>query len=120
MNLNKIIYWIATGLFTVLMLFSVSNYFFNNATIREAFTGFGYPTYIISPLAIAKLLGLVAILSRKSELLKEWAYAGFFYNVVLAFFAHVMINDNQQWGALAAMVLLLTSYFFQRRAFAND
>ena len=77
-------------------------------------------TYIIYPLAIAKLLGLVAILSRKSELLKEWAYAGFFYNVVLAFFAHVMINDNQQWGALAAMVLLLTSYFFQRRAFAND
>ncbi len=108
---KKVLYWGATSLFTLLMLFSVYNYFFNNAAITEAFESLGYPTYLIYPLAVAKLLGLVVIWGNFSKWLKEWAYAGFFFNALLAFFAHYMIADGQQLGAVLAMLFVLTSYF---------
>ena len=110
MKPNKIIYYVATGLLTVLMLFSVSMYFFNHEEVAKMFTSFGYPTYIIYPYAVAKILGLVALWFVTNKTLKEWAYAGFFFAFILAFFAHIMINDGEQTGALIAMVLLITSY----------
>ncbi len=109
--LQKILYWGATSLFTLLMLFSVYNYFFNHEAITAAFESFGYPTYLIYPLAVAKLLGLVALWSNISKWLKEWAYAGFFFNAILAFFAHYMVSDGQQMGALLAFIFVLISYF---------
>lgn len=115
---NKIIFYASTGLLSVLMVMSAGMYFFKNADISAVFESLGYPTYIIYPLAIAKLLGLVAIWTRKSKALLEWAYAGFFFDFVLAFFAHLMISDSDQWGALVAMILLLISYLFQKKVFA--
>ncbi|RKR14891.1 DoxX-like protein [Maribacter vaceletii] len=115
MKTQKIIYWIATGLLTVLMLFSASMYFFKHEMIKEAFTSFGYPTYIIYPLAVAKLLGLGVIASNKGGALKEWAYAGFFFDFVLAFFAHYMISDGQQSLAVVGLVVLLASYFLGKK-----
>lgn len=111
MKTTKIIYYISTGLLTVLMLFSVSQYFFNYETIEGFFKSFGYPTYIIYPYGAIKLLGLVALWFIPSNSLKEWAYSGYFFAFVLAFFAHYMIGDGEQMGALVALVLLLTSYF---------
>ncbi|MGH1365426.1 MAG: DoxX family protein [Calditrichia bacterium] len=114
---DKIIYWASTGLLTLLMLFSAGMYIFNNEEIQGAFTGLGFPTYIIYPLAIAKLLGLVAIWTRKSETLKEWAYAGFFFNFVLAASAHMNIGDGEAGGAMFAIVLALVSYIYEKKVF---
>lgn len=111
MKFKKIAFWLSTALLTAFMLFSVYNYFFNHETIAGFFEAMGYPTYVIYPLAIAKLLGLLAIWGNFSKWLKEWAYAGFFFNFTLAFFAHYMIGDGQQMGAAMALVFLLTSYF---------
>ena len=61
MKRDKIIFYVATGLLTLLMLFSVSMYFFKHDEVSVMFTSFGYPTYIIYPYAIAKLFGLVAL-----------------------------------------------------------
>jgi len=108
---KKILYWASTGLLTLLMFFSGYNYVFNNEAITAAFESFGYPTYLIYPLAIAKLLGLVAIWGNFSKWLKEWAYAGFFFDTVLAFFAHYMVSDGQHFGAVLALVFVLVSYF---------
>ena len=115
MKRNKNIFYIATGLLTALMLFSVSTYFFNHEEVAKMFTSFGYPTYIIYPYAIAKLLGLFAIWNPNFKTLKEWAYAGFFYAFILAFFAHVMIGDGEQIGAVVAMILLIVSYIFNKK-----
>lgn len=111
MKTQKIIYWIATGLLTLLVLFSAGMYFFNHVEVAKVFEGLGYPTYIIYPLAVLKLLGLLVILGNFGGKLKEWAYAGFFFNFVLAFFAHIMVGDGEQIGALMGLVFLLTSYF---------
>lgn len=115
MKTNKIIYYASTSLFTLLMLFSVSMYIFNHEQIIQAFESFGYPTYLIYPLAKAKVLGLVALWFVNNQAIKEWAYAGFFFNVVLAFFAHVMISDGEQMGAVIGLVLLITSYIFSKK-----
>jgi len=114
MKINKIIYYVATGLLTAILLFSAGMYFFNNEGVQVMFSGFGYPTYIIYPLAIAKLLGLFAIWNPNFKVLKEWAYAGFFFNFILAFFAHYMIGDGGYTMALMAFTFLIISYIYSK------
>lgn len=115
MKANTIIYYISTSLLTLLLLFSVGMYFFNHEEVAGMFTSFGYPTYIIYPYAIAKLLGLMAIWFVANKVIKEWAYAGFFFAFILAFFAHFMVGDGEQMGALVAMILLTASYLTYKK-----
>jgi len=115
MKINKIIYYVATSLLTLLMLFSAGMYFFNHAEVSDMFITFGYPTYIIYPYAVAKILGLITIWFVDNKALKEWTYAGFFFGFVLAFFAHFMIGDGNQSAALIALVLLTVSYVFRKK-----
>jgi hypothetical protein len=112
---NKIIFYLATGLLTTLMLFSVSMYFFKHEDVSTLFARFGYPAYIIYPYGVAKLLGLFAIWNPSFKTIKEWAYSGFFFAFILAFFAHYMIGDGEQGGAMVALVLLIVSYIFHKR-----
>jgi len=118
-NKNKIIYLTTTGLLTALMLMSAGMYFFNHEMVSQTFTKLGFPTYIIYPLAIAKILGLIAIWTRKSPLLKEWAYAGFFFDFVLALAAHISINDGEYIPALVAIVLLILSRIYDGKYFGE-
>lgn len=116
-NRNKIIYWIATGLLSTLMLMSASMYFFKYEMVSQTFLNLGFPVYIIYPLAIAKLLGVIAILTKKSKTLKEWAYAGFFFDFLLALSAHWVINDGEFVPAFVAIVLLIVSYRYDKKVF---
>jgi len=111
MNLQKGIYWIATLLLGAIMLYSASMYFMNTDMVERFFERFDYPTYLVIPLAIAKVLAVIMILWRKSSWLTEWAYAGIFFDVTLAVFAHYFKEDDITF-ALCAMVVLLISYFF--------
>jgi len=115
MKRDHIIFYIATGLLTAFMLFSVSMYVFKHEAIVGAFTSFGYPSYLIYPYAVLKLLGIFALWNPNFKVIKEWAYSGFFFAFVLAFFAHYMIKDGQQTGAVLALVLLTVSYIFNKR-----
>ena len=116
--MNKIVYWVATGFVCLMMVFSASMYIFNNAAIQEAFTGLGYPTFIIYPLAVAKLLAVVAILTRRSSKLKEWAYAGLFFDFLLALQAHLVAQDGQFVLAAVALVALIVSYIYDEKVFS--
>lgn len=110
----KIGYYVATGLLSLLMFFSAGMYLFNNAAVQEMFKSFGYPTYIIYPLAVAKILGVIALWG-PWKTIKEWAYSAFFFEFILAFFAHYMIGDGEQMGAVMAIVLLVTSYILYNK-----
>lgn len=114
---NKIIYWIATGLLSAFMLMSASMNIFNNEMVQETFGSLGFPIYIIYPLALAKLLGLAAILTKKSAVLKEWAYAGFFFEFVLALSAHLNVGDGEFIPAIVAIILLFVSYYYDKKVF---
>jgi len=111
---NKIIYLVATGLLSVNMLLSAGMYLFKHEMVVEMFTSLFYPAYIIYPLAIAKILGLIAIWSDKSRTLKEWAYAGFVFELLLAFSAHINVGDGESLPAAIALLLVLISYYSYR------
>ena len=115
MKWARIFYWVVTGPFVALMLFAVYNYIFKHELIVDVFNKLGYPTYIIYPLAIAKLLGVIAIVTSKSRTLKEWAYAGFFFNFVLALSAHINAGDGQFTPALVCLILLAASYVLDKK-----
>ncbi|TYA71795.1 DoxX family protein [Seonamhaeicola marinus] len=117
MKLDKIIFYVSTGVLTAIMLFSSGMYFFKHDMIEGAFKSFGYPTYIIYPYAIVKLVGLIPIWGAKFKILKEWAYAGYLYAFTLAFFAHVMIGDGQQGTVIVAFAALVISYIFNKRLY---
>lgn len=118
MKLLRIIYWIATILLSLLMLFAAYNYIFKHALVRDVFDKLGYPAYIIYPLAAAKVLGVIAILTKKSRTLKEWAYAGFFFNFILAASAHLNAGDGANVApALVSLGLLSISYFADRKIY---
>ena len=120
MKLNKIIYWVSTTLLGVLLLMSAGMYIFNYLAIEEAFKSFGYPTYLIYPLAIAKTTAVLVLVIQKQSIIKEWVYSALFFEIVLAFFAHFMIGDGEQTAAVIAMALLILSYIFGKRTFKNS
>lgn len=115
MKTQKILYWIATALVSLMFLGSATMYFVKNADVTLVFESLGFPTWIIYPLAICKIAAVVVILANKGGALKEWAYGGLFFNTTLAFFAHVMVGDGEEIGALIAMALLLSSYFLGKK-----
>ena len=115
----KIAYWVSTGLLSALLLMSAGMYLFNTKAIEELFKGFGYPVYLIYPLAVAKITAVVLLLSQKKTWIKEWVYAALFFEFILAFFAHVMIGDGEQMGAVIAMTLLLVSYAAGNKLFKS-
>ena len=114
MDIKKIIFYASTGLLTALLLFSAGMYFFNHEYIVQAFQHLGYPAYLIYPLAVAKILGLIAIWSDISKFLKNLAYAGFFYDTVLAYTAHIMAGDGALSLALLGIILVVVSYFTEK------
>jgi len=111
----KLIYWTATGLLSVMMVMSASMYIFKHKDIVKAFETLGHPSYIIYPLALAKFLGILTIIVRPSEVLKHFAYAGFFFNFLLAAAAHLSVGDGDAIGAIFALVLLAISFAFEQK-----
>nr|WP_101445615.1 DoxX family protein [Aquimarina sp. MAR_2010_214] len=109
MQVMKIIYWIATIVLCAIMLYSAQMYFFKTEMIKGFFESFDYPTYIVIPLAVAKVLGITAILTNKIKWLKEWAYAGFFFDLVLATLAHHYAG-HAIGLSLYAIIILIVSY----------
>ncbi len=119
MKKNKIIYWIATGLLTLIFFAGAMMYIFNYPRAEGFFISLGFPTWIIYPLAILKILGVIAILTKKSNFLKELAYSGFLFDAILALAAHIIVSDGEYAPAIIALVLIAISWFFDRKIFGN-
>jgi len=117
MTQDKIIYWVSTGLLCALMAFSATMYFMNYEEVVDVFAQLGFPAWVVYPLAVAKVLGIVAILSKQSKLLKEWAYAGFFFDAFLAFGAHHYAQDGAGTPALIGIVLVIISRIYDSKLY---
>lgn len=110
MKTKTIIYWAATVLLCALMTYSASMYFMNTEMIQSYFESHGYPAYIVIPLAIAKILGILMLLTRKVRWLTDWAYAGFFFDLVLAGALHY-VHQEDVIPAIVGIVLVFVSFF---------
>ncbi len=75
----------------------------------------GYPVYLLTIIGVWKILGVVAILIPKYTLLKEWAYAGFFFVMTGAIYSHIASGDpvTATFPALFLLILTVVSWFFR-------
>lgn len=93
MRTTKILYWVFTILLIVLMLFSSLTSFMNNPQGAEFAKHLGYPLSLFKFLAVAKILGVIAILAPGNPKLKEWAYAGFSFDLIGAIYSGLAVGD---------------------------
>src|SRR5215813_13775974 len=119
---NKIIYWISTlwlalGMLATgtLQLFRVKAEGAVAPPGVDGITHLGYPIYFLTILGVWKILGVVALLIPKYPLLKEWAYAGFFFAMSGAAFSHIAVGDSvsEIFPSLLLLVLTVVSWYFR-------
>ena len=108
-----IAYWVITGIFAAFMAFSAIPDILLAPDAVTMITGLGYPAYFIPFIGVAKLLGSIAILIPGFNRIKEWAYAGLFFDLAGATYS-VMAKEGFQ-PQLTFMVLpigfLFLSYY---------
>ena len=112
---NKIIYWIATIWLALGMLSTAIVQLMKNKEEVDMMSTLGYPIYILMILGVWKILGVIAILIPKFPLLKEWAYAGFFFIMSGAIISHLAVGDAAKtlFGPLLLIVLTIASWYFR-------
>lgn len=118
MKRTNIAYWIVTGLFAALMTVSgIPDILLIPEAVAMVTDHLGYPTYFLVFLGVAKVLGAICILVPRYPRLKEWAYAGFFYDLLAAMWSGYSVGDPPgQWlPILIAIALLFGSYALHHR-----
>lgn len=112
----NLIYWINTILFAGLMAFSaIPNAMTNEDSIKFMHDLLGYPVYFIGFIGVAKLLGVIAILIPGLKRIKEWAYAGLFFDLAGAIYSNIAVAkevDPMMLTLLAWIVPGILSYVF--------
>ena len=83
--------------------------------VKHTSEGLGYPIYFLTILGVWKLLGVIAILVPKFPLVKEWAYAGFFFSMTGAIFSHIGAGSagSEYFGPSLLIVLTVLSWYFR-------
>lgn len=110
MKIQRIIYWIATVLVCGVFIYSAQMYFRNTEMVQGYFESLHYPAYVVIPLAIAKLVAVVMLLWRGIPWITEWAYAGLFFDAVLAFAAHMNAGGGQMFSVIALIAIPISYY----------
>lgn len=103
-------YWITTGLFALALFASGIGDLVQAPQIVEGVTHLGYPVYLVTLLGIWKVLGVGAILAPGLPRLKEWAYAGFVFELSGAAFSHLSVGEPGVVVPLALLVLGVASW----------
>jgi len=112
---KKIIYWIFTIWMSLGMVSTAIVQLMKNKDELANFTNLGYPAYLMSIIGICKLLGVIAVLIPKHLILKEWAYAGFFFVMAGAVASHLIVGDSagRTFPAVLLLVLVVISWYFR-------
>lgn len=112
---NKIIYWIATIWLAAGMLAGGLQQLFQTGGYVAILGHLGYPKYFMSIIGAWKILGVIAILIPRFGLLKEWAYAGFFFVMSGAVISHLAMGDTigEIYASLTLLILTTLSWYFR-------
>lgn len=112
---NKIIYWVATVWLSLGMLSSGIVQLLQVESEIEFIINLGYPAYFLIFLGVWKILGVIAVLIPKYPLLKEWAYAGFFFAMSGAIFSHIAMGNSisEIFPPLLLLILTVISWYFR-------
>ncbi|WP_205511774.1 DoxX family protein [Longitalea arenae] len=119
---HKIIYWIATiwlasGMFAsgAQQLLKMKMEGAVSPPGVEGITQLGFPVYFLTIIGVWKILGVIALLVPKFTLLKEWAYAGFFFLTSGAIYTHLALGHAASviFPSVLLLVLTVVSWYFR-------
>lgn len=118
MKKTIIYYWIFTGILAALMLLSaVPNMLSSADSVAMICNHLHYPAYFVPFIGTAKLLGVIAILVPGYPRIKEWAYAGFVFDLTSALYSFIAVGDPPAaWMPLGiGFILIACSYIFYHK-----
>ena len=118
MKRTNILYWVFTGLFALIMLSTaVPNVMMSPDSVDLIHTKLGYPQYVIMFVGIAKILGVIGILIPGYPRLKEWAYAGLFFDLIAATMSGVAVEGFHPAQLLMSVFFLpgILSYIYYHK-----
>ena len=113
---SKIIYRVATALLAFGMLASGIQQIMNTKEMGEMLAHLHYPVYFMTIIGVWKILGVIAIIMPRTALLKEWAYAGFFFTMTGALASHLACGDHgikEIAGPVMQTVFIILSWYFR-------
>ncbi len=114
----NIIYWVSTIIFAALMLLSAyPDIVKNEQAVEIMHNQMGYPEYLIQFIGVAKLLGVIAILIPGFDRIKEWAYAGLFFDLVGATYSAIAAGgfDPMMLTMLIFFIPGIVSYIYHHK-----
>lgn len=116
---NNIIYWISTIIFSGLMIFSASSGLQpSQQAIQLIHDSLGYPVYFIQFISFAKLLGAIIILVPGKGRIKDWAYAGLFFDLAAAIYSGIAVSGKFDPLMLTMLIWIvpgIVSYYCWRK-----
>ena len=115
----NILYWVFTILFAALMIFSSYGSLIVNDDAKKLIHDYlGFPVYFIPFTGVAKLIGSIVILIPGLKTIKEWAYAGLFFDLIGAVYASIAVAktiDPMLGFMLVWFVPGILSYIFWKK-----
>ena len=108
-------YWILTGLVCLSQGASGIMDLAGAEQIMEGLAALGYPAYVATILGVWKLGAALTLLAPGIPLIKEWAYAGLFFDLTGAFSSHYLNGDGPADLAppLIVLALVIGSYLLR-------
>jgi uncharacterized membrane protein YphA (DoxX/SURF4 family) len=119
---TRIFYWIFTALLVLLMSVGSIPDILAVPEAQALFTHLGYPIYLLPFLGVAKLLGIIAILVPGFPRIKEWAYAGFTFDLAGAMYSGIAVGDPvSAWAPIIiGLACIAGSYLLYHRLKATS
>ena len=114
---NNILFWVFTILFCAFMMMSTIPNILSAPEWVEVFKMLGYPLYMLPFIGVAKLLGVIALLVPGFPRIKEWAYAGMFFDLTGAVYSGLMTGgfNPQMLIMLVPFLLGGLSYVYHHK-----
>jgi hypothetical protein len=110
---RRIAYWGSTAL-ACLALFGSLSYLTGSEQVVAGFAKAGYPQHLRIVLGIVKPVAAIVLLLPGFALLKEWAYAGVTFALIMAIISGYLTADVKSW-ILAPVVLALVAVSYVTR-----
>ena len=112
---NKIIYWVATLWLALGMTSTGIVQIIKMDEEVQNFSNLGFPVYLMTLIGVWKILGVIVVLIPKFPLVKEWAYAGFFFTMTGAIISHLAIGEPivKTLPPLLLLILTILSWYFR-------
>ena len=108
MSARAVVYWVTTAFVVFNILSGGLAELAQLQGNAEGMRALGYPLYVMTILGMWKVLGSIALLAPRFPRLKEWAYAGIFFNMSGAAISHIVVGDEAWHAYYTASIAIVT------------